>query len=83
MLGSSNRSGIEIEPITGMNRFRPLRDNTYRRRFMEGMALRPEHLQRCGELAGKVHMAKIIRPKAGFDIENLMDHLLADAREHG
>tara|TARA_R110002110_G_scaffold108213_2_gene270442 strand:+ start:80 stop:982 length:903 start_codon:yes stop_codon:yes gene_type:complete len=83
ILQSSNRSGIEIEPITGMNRFRPLRENTYRRRFMDGMALRSEHLERCGELAGKVHMARIIRPKAGFDIDGLMDHLLADAREQG
>lgn len=81
ILHSSNRSGIEIEPITGMNRFQPLRENTYRRRFMEGMALRPEHLERCGELAGKVHMARIIRPKAGFEIDGLMDCLLADARE--
>jgi hypothetical protein len=83
LLQSANSDSIDLQPITGMNRFAPLRENTYRRRFMEGMALRPEHLKRCGELAGRVHMARITRPKAGFDMDGLVERLLADARDNG
>lgn len=83
LLSAENRQGFEVQPISGMNRFVPLRNNTYRRRFMEGMALRPEHLKRCGELAGRVHFAKVIRPKTGFDIDGLVDTVLADIEGAG
>lgn len=73
-----NNTDITLTAISGLNRFQPLLVHTYRRRFMEGMALHPEHLQRCGELAGQVHLARVRRPGTGFDINGLVDALLAD-----
>ena len=78
LLNPDNADTISLTPVSGMKRFQPLLANTYRRRFMEGMALRPEHLQRCGTLAGQVHLARVNRPRAGFDIDGLVDALLAD-----
>lgn len=78
ILNSEDRDGFDVQPIHGMHRFAPLRDNTYRRRFMEGMSLRPEHLKRCGELASKVRLARLVRPRTGFDIDGLVDTILAD-----
>mgnify|MGYP000217936792 CR=1 FL=1 len=83
ILGSENRDGFDVRPIHGMHRFAPLRENTYRRRLMEGMALQPEHLKRCGELASKVRLARLVRPKAGFDIDGLVDTILADIKAEG
>lgn len=83
VLNPGNGEAIELVPIAGLKRFAPLRANTYRRRFMEGMALRPEHLQRCGELAGRIHMARVDRPERGFEIDALVERLLADMAEHG
>lgn len=83
ILDNDNQDSIRIEPIVGMDRFQPLRANTYRRHFMEGLSLRPEHLKQCGELAGRVHLARVTRPRSGFDIDGLVDRLLADTREAG
>lgn len=83
ILASDPRGSFQVEPITGMKRFRPLRANTYRRRFMEGMALRPEHLARCGALASNIHLARVTRPRGGFEIDTLIDTLLADIEKAG
>ena len=65
-----------------MKRFEPLRKNTYRLRYLDGMAMRHEHLRLCGTLAGKIRLARVTRPREGFDLDALMDHLLADMAEH-
>lgn len=65
----------------GMQRFMPLFHNTYRRRFVEGMGRRSEHLQRCSSLAGNAHIVRVQRPMAGFDVDGLIDAILADVRE--
>ena len=79
VLGSHYLPDTLFEAITGMDRFRPLRNNTYRVRFLEGMALKAEHLRLCGQLAGRVHLTRVTRPEHGFDLDDLMDRILADA----
>jgi len=84
VLGQDNTlDEIRLVPVHGMARFRPLRNNTYRVRYLEGMKLGPAHLQRCGDLAGRVHLARVIRPGRGGGPEALVDHLLADMRALG
>lgn len=82
LLSKGNDDRFSLTPITGMARFRVLMTNTYRRRFMEGMALQPTHLARCGQLAGRIHLARSARPQTGFDIDGLADHLLADMAQN-
>ena len=69
---------IKFESIRGMERFNPLRNNTYRVRFMEGQLLRAQHLKRCGQLAGRIHLSRVSRPDDGFELEALIDGILAD-----
>lgn len=78
VLGSHHRPELQSEVITGMDRFRPLRDNTYRVRYMEGMALKAEHLRLCGVLAGRIRLTRVTRPERGFDLDGLVDHILDD-----
>ncbi len=78
ILGSRDVKGITIEPIQGMQRFQPLRNNTYRVRFLEGMALKPDHLQLCGQLAGRIRLARVTRPRIGFTLDEMIDTILAD-----
>lgn len=82
MLGSDHANAITLEPIQGMKRFAPLRANTYRARYMEGMALKAQHLQLCGQLAGTIRLARVTRPRQGFELDALIDHLLADMAAH-
>jgi hypothetical protein len=78
ILGSHPLPEIRVEAIRGLERFVPLRNNTYRVRFLEGMALRREHLQLCGKLAGRIHLTRITRSEHGFDLDALVDRILAD-----
>lgn len=78
LLGTHERQDFDLTHLSGIERFAPLLANTYRRRFMEGMRLNADHLAQCGRLAGKVHMARVIRPESGFDIDGLVDLLLRE-----
>jgi len=79
---------VRIVPIHGMARFGPLRNNTYRVRYLQGMKLGPVHLERCGALAGQVHLARVTRPdvaepEQAARVDALVDRLLADMRDNG
>ena len=78
LLGSDHIDTISLEPIRGMQRFLPLHNNTYRIRFLKGMAVKPGHLRLCGQLANQVHLARVTRPNSGFELDGLIDLLLAD-----
>lgn len=82
ILGSDHIEDMKVEPIQGLYRFRPLHDNTYRVRFLQGMSLKPEHLQLCGKLAGRIRLARITRPRHGFNLEPMIDRILADIAEN-
>jgi hypothetical protein len=73
-----NQDEIIFEPIQGMERFMPLRNNTYRVRYLDGMALKHDHLKLCGKLASNVRVARVTRPRRGFQLDKLINHLLAD-----
>jgi hypothetical protein len=78
ILSPHNKESFELTPIRGMERFQPLRNHTYRMRYMEGMALQPQHLQMIGKLAGQIHLARLNRPNHGFDIDQLAELILED-----
>lgn len=82
ILDSQHIDEMRVEPIQGMKRFQPLHNNTYRVRFLNGMALKPEHLKLCGQLAGKIRLARITRPRTGFHLEPMIDAILADIAEN-
>ena len=71
---------FELTPIEGMERFIPLRDNTYRVRYLEGMNLKADHLKLCGKLASSIRLAKMTRPNGHFDLDGLIDHILKDIK---
>ncbi len=73
---------VRFEPLRGMDRLLPLRANTYRFRFLDGMDLRPGHLASCGLLAGRAHVSVLSRPDAGVGPEEIADRLLADLGAH-
>lgn len=82
ILDSDHLEALKIEPIHGLQRFKPLHNNTYRVRFLQGMALKPEHLKLCGQLAGRIRLARLTRPRTGFHLEPMIDRILADIAEH-
>lgn len=82
ILSAHNEDTFSFEPIHGMARFQPLRNNTYRLRFLEGMQMQAEHLQLCARLSGQIRLVRITRPKTGFALDELAERILADAAAH-
>ncbi len=83
VLGSDEGDGLRIEPVEGLQRFALLRGHGYRPRFVEGLGLAARHLQACGRIASSARIARLTRPRAGYDLEALVDRLLEDAARHG
>lgn len=82
ILERHHKAETRFEPIQGMERFSPLHDHTYRVRFLEGMALKAKHLKLCGQLAGRIRLARLTRPELGFTADALAGRILADIAEH-
>ncbi|WP_207459235.1 hypothetical protein [Azospirillum sp. SYSU D00513] len=82
ILGSDHGEEMTLEPIRGLHRFQPLHDNTYRVRFLNGMALKPQHLALCGRLAGRIRLARLTRPRDGFSLDRMIERILADIAEY-
>lgn len=80
ILNTHPADDVQLSPLQGHERFRPLLNNTYRLRFLDGAALKSRHLQQCGQLATLTRVAMVHRPQAGFDVDGLVDRLLADVR---
>lgn len=77
-LNSGPVNQVKIDPIDGLERFQPLHDNTYRLPFVDGLKLRGKHLAQCAQLASQVHLARVTRPEASFDLDALIEGLLKD-----
>jgi hypothetical protein len=73
---------FDVQGIEGMERFKTLRDNTYRVKYVEAMALQVSHLQQIAALSAQIRLAGIKRPVSGFQVDALIDTILKDAVEH-
>ncbi|GAB3430685.1 hypothetical protein NX773_01295 [Massilia solisilvae] len=78
VLGNDNHDDIRLEPIGGMKRFLPLQNNTYRVKFLEGMSFKAEHFRLCSQLAAQARVTQVTRPRKGFQLDGLVDKLIAD-----
>lgn len=78
-----NQDQFVVEDVSDIAKFQALRANSYRFRFLRGMGLGPRHLQQCSALASGTPVARISRPRAGFDIDGLADVILADLARRG
>jgi len=73
---------LRLQPVSGLDRFEPLRSNTYVVRYLKGMALEERHLVACGRLASRIRLVKVSRPREGSTPEAVVDALAADMAAH-
>lgn len=78
VLEPSPRSEVLVEVVRGMDRLAPLRNHTYRIRYVEGMDLRSGHLASCGRLASCADVRRVRRPERGVEPAELADRLLSE-----
>lgn len=82
ILRGDKEPDIELAPLHGMERFLPLRHNTYRISYLDGMGLKAEHLGLVSKLGARIRLVQVRRPDRGFGVEALADRLLADIAEN-
>ncbi len=78
ILNTHKLETFEFQAITGMNKFLPLKNQTYRKTYIEGLGLTTQHLKQCAQLANTISMIRITRPTSGFDIDQLVERIEAD-----
>lgn len=83
ILNSHNESEFVVERIKGMDKFEPLKQNTYRFGYLKGMSMGNRHFKQCGELSKQIHLSRLTRPRAGFQVEELVDFILDDITQLG
>jgi hypothetical protein len=76
-----DENGFTSTAINGLKKFPALHANTNRQKILDSKDLRPDHLKLCGKLAGQTPITSLIRPRMGFEVDQLVDHIMADLLE--
>jgi hypothetical protein len=82
ILNSEHRDDVRIDELRGMARLQPILDNTYSGRLVLGPAAKAQQLRMASQLAAKIRLARITRPRGGFTVDTMVDKILADIAEH-
>ena len=80
ILNTHNQDKFEFAPIKGVDKFHPLKNQSYRSHYLEGLGLKAEHLKLCGQVANNIDITRITRPKEGFKLDELVDLIEADIK---
>lgn len=78
ILNSRNDDEISIYPISGSEKFKVLRNNTYRRSYVESMDMEKRYFELISRLASKTEISRLYRGKRGFKIEELANAVIND-----
>jgi hypothetical protein len=86
LLSDSNLQAAQLRPLKGMEKYLPLKNQTYRSRYLDGLGLTAHHLQLCGRLTGQVDVTQLCRARVKFNKESvttLLDTILAELSSKG
>ncbi len=72
---------MAIMPITGMNRYQVLKQQTYRRRFLEGLGTTTAHFQLTSLIGKSVPLYRVHRPRDLSHLDCLVDFLAHHIRQ--
>lgn len=83
ILNASNKEGIELKRLRGIEKFNALKNNTYRYNFIRGLQQEKLHFMYLSDIAGKLQVKKITRTNRSFMIDELRDLILKDIKNNG
>lgn len=78
----TENEGISITPITNMNRFHTLYNQTFRNFFLEELGLMEWHFETSAKLVSRVPIYKIERPSTIFTAYDLTELILSTIKEN-
>lgn len=80
ILHTHNQDAFELNAVRGVEKFKPLKNHTFRPHFTKAFGMQQTHLKRVSQLAKSARVVHITRPNAGFKIDELVQHIEADMR---
>ncbi|AVO54517.1 hypothetical protein [Ectopseudomonas mendocina] len=78
ILDKHNLASPTIQTLQGVQRFEKLCEHNYRPRFIDAMGLQAQRFSLCAAVAGKVKVKQLMRSSSAFDVDSLVDRILAD-----
>lgn len=75
ILDQHNDTDVSVQLVSGQEKFRLLRQNVYRSRFVDGMLLKKSYFQQTMNLAANLPVIRINRPKKGNSVESVLDKI--------
>jgi hypothetical protein len=72
VLDSRDSEIIEMKRINDTEKLDVLIRNTYRYRFLKGQGKEAVHFKQCTSIAGKISVFRVLRPKTGFMLDELV-----------
>lgn len=82
VLGTEERSDIELAEIVGMGKLESVINNTYRYRFLNGQGVKSLHFQQCTSVVNKAAIYNVFRPKNGFMLDELVSVIEENVGKH-
>ena len=64
---------VDIIPLTGIDKFRAIFDNTYRQHFVNQAQGHFNYFRACQDLANQIPVYRLRRPRLGFELNKLID----------
>ncbi len=83
VLGTHNEDKIEIKPVSGAEKFNPLRFQTYRLPYIEGFDQAKRHKLQCIKLASQVDLARVTRPNHKYTFKEIAELIETDLTSRG
>lgn len=80
ILSTHTKEEIVLEEINGIEKFSVLKNNTYRKKFLEHLPIRKEHFVLSSKLAQEHTVKRVIRPKEKNSLRELADIIEKDMR---
>lgn len=77
ILQSHNKDIVEIFDVDDANKFRLIKNMTYRRYLLKDMGMQPYHFMNGSQLANQVHIKRIVRPQT-FSVDRVVKIIQED-----
>ena len=75
VIGIHNKEDYKVEAIKGIMKFNLIKRNTFRYRLLKGMEKQQEHFKQANQLAGKISLYHLVRPRTKAAAEKSFNHL--------
>lgn len=82
-LTGHDEDGFSLTDLEPMDAFQTVLENTYRERFLDGLARRREHFDLAARVARAAQVIRVRRPIEGFRLQELADLIEEDMRSAG